>query len=104
MLVRVEFRHIYIDEAYRRVLKSSFRSGSEIAITRTNPNDQVGFSGRDVSARRTGDSHRPKLLRMVKRQRTLSRLRLTYWNAGGTGKFRKRLGCLGIKNATSGND
>src|ERR1700722_16831042 len=104
MLVRVEFRYVNVDEPHGRILKRSFRSGSEIAITRANPNNQVGFASHNVSARRTGDSHCPKLLRMVKRQRSLTCLRLTYWNAGGTGKFRKRLGRLGIKNATPGND
>src|SRR5579862_8665939 len=104
MFERVEFRHVYVDETHGRVLKSSFRSSSEIAITGANPDNQVGFASHNVSAGSARHAHCSELLRMVKRQRTLSCLRLTDGNAGGAGKFRKCLGRLGIKNATPGND
>src|ERR1700721_4054365 len=104
MLVRVEFRYVNVDEPHGGILKRSFRSGSEIAITGPNPNNQVGFASHNVSAGSARHAHCSELLRMVKRQRSLTCLRFTYWNAGGTRKFRKRLGCPGIKNATPGND
>ena len=74
VFIGVEFADVDVNEAHSRILKRSFRCSGEIAITRSDANDQVSFAGKDIRAGRAGHSNGADILRVVKGQRAFTSL------------------------------
>ena len=104
MLVGIEFRNIDIYKAYLRIFESRFGGSGEVAVTGTNPNDQVSFAGEYVRAWRAGNAHRAERLGMIVVQGALSRLGFHHRDANPTDELSQRFRCLTVDDSAPGND
>src|SRR5882724_13087014 len=86
------------------MLKRSFRSTGEVAVTRANSEDQVCFPRQNVRAWRARDANGADILRMVKRQRSFAGLSLAHGNSRSFRKPRKHLRRFRIENAATCDD
>src|SRR6266508_3734994 len=104
MFEGVKFGNVNVDEPNVRVLERGLGSSGEVGIARSDADDQVRIMSQSIGGKRSGRADGSRVLWMIIRKGTFSRLRFSNRDSGLLDETRQCLTRFAIKDPATRND